>query len=945
VSDSDLQGDSAMAIQDGSAAKDCLRELLDDGHNDTPFGTKTFNEEFVRHDPEGWLWKVGTKRPGLRDPAAYTQLENDNPALKYILHQSPAEALAKNSTEAAGNWPPYSEAQNAYLRTSIDVTMKGGVTSGVIYPLALCELARQFRLRNVGGASAGAIAASFAAAAEVGRATTPETEQVMTTAEFQKTAEYKQGRCRKGFAGLADIIAWLTQLDDLQAKEEFRTAQLFKPTNVAMRIFRLISALMRQRYWAVPILAATSFGRRLGIVSVLFVVVLPALLCLATLLAVGRAPSNPALAYFTAAGWLSGVSIAVFGLSVAAFLLVARARARKHAAMQAKLMTAPKVLLPEPQPPMSTSPVPYIVMFIIGVAAVTAISLGTATFNWLGFSRSVLAWLLGVLTVVIMMVSSISRLIRRAKIHRFGLIGGSTQSVDTRRLGNAFNRMMGMPRLTVETNVTDWLDQCLSDLAGKNRDAAESECVLRFGHLWDKSYMPPVDPAHPDDPSPEITAAYLDPNRRMVNLELMTTELVHRVPYRFPLKQDEPLYFRPADLESIFPQRVVDAMRAGGVADKSDSGNPAAEKKPSTYCDVDTGDELKDLCRLPDPWDLPVVFVVRISMAFPGLFAAVKLYRQTADPLPVVRDDFGAPIVDKHAGKPVRYPESGNWMQELWFSDGGITSNFPIHFFDAVLPRWPTVGINLGSHPRGFGHQDVYLPTDRQATAGVPTPLGRSMINFVSAVVDTARNWRDTAQTFMPASRGRIAWVRQRRYEGGNNLFMPSDRVAALALRGAVAGARLRRRFASEAQWQRHQWLRLRAGLKNLADLDTRVQQALREARYARLSGGSVEATAAMAETISQLKKAADPTPPGPDPFSSGSAPAERSPIAAATGPISDNSEAAESPFEWFEPEGNDFWQVAQKLLARHNSTDLPTTPLFKSAPEPSAALRQVPSI
>ena len=46
--------------------------------------------------------------------------------------------------------------------------MKGGVTSGVIYPLALCELAREFRLRNVGGASAGAIAASFAAAAEVG---------------------------------------------------------------------------------------------------------------------------------------------------------------------------------------------------------------------------------------------------------------------------------------------------------------------------------------------------------------------------------------------------------------------------------------------------------------------------------------------------------------------------------------------------------------------------------------------------------------------------------------------------------------------------------------------------------------------------------------------------------------------------------------------------------
>jgi hypothetical protein len=330
-------------------------------------------------------------------------------------------------------------------------------------------------------------------------------------------------------------------------------------------------------------------------------------------------------------------------------------------------------------------------------------------------------------------------------------------------------------------------------------------------------------------------------------------------------------------------------------------------------------------------------------MAFPGLFTAVKLYRETANPLAVVRDDFGAPIVDKNS-EPIRYPESGKWMQELWFSDGGIASNFPIHFFDSVLPLWPTVGINLGPHPKGYPHQDVYLPTDRQATVGIPTQLGRSMINFLSAVFDTARNWRDTVQTFMPASRGRIAWVRQRRYEGGTNLFMCNEDVAALALRGAVAGARLRRRFASEAQWQRHQWLRLRGGLKNLADLDTRIQQALRETRYARLTGGCTEATNAMSDTVRLLKKAADPTPPGADPFSSQAATVEE-PIAAATATISDNDLVAELPFEWFEPEGSDFWLAAQRLLAKHNSMDLPTTPLSTKAPEPTAALRQVPSI
>jgi predicted acylesterase/phospholipase RssA len=933
-----------VAIYDGPQALVFLRTLLDRGHDDVPFGTKALNEQFERHDPEGWLWKDGTHRPGLRNPTAYTQLENSHPDLKGILHQSPAEALGKGPAAAVANGAPYSEAQAAYVRSSIDVTMKGGVTSGVIYPLALCELARQFRLRNVGGASAGAIAASFAAAAEVGRATTPETEEAMATSDFQKATEYKQGRCRKGFVGLADMIAWLTQLDDLQAKEEFRTAQLFKPTDVAMRLFRLIATLMRRRYWALPILAASSFGARLRIVSVAFVFVLPMLLCLATLLAVGPTSINPFLVYLTAAGWLSAVSVAVFGFSVAAVLLICRTLARKRTAQQAKLTTAPRLLLSESEPPNRSSPLPYVVMFLVGATGAIAISLLTEAWHWLGFSRSALAWFLGALTVQAMVIASIGRLISRAKIHRFGLVGGSGQWVNTRRLGNVFNRLMGMPRVTVETNLTDWLDQCLSDLAGKNQDEAKPESVLRFGHLWDKNYTPPGDPEHAGKTSSEMAAAHADPDRRMVNLELMTTELVHRVPYRFPLKQNEPLYFRPSELETIFPKRVVDAMRAGTQADQSHNADIAGVEKPLPYCDVDTGVELTDLCRLPDPWDLPVVFVVRISMAFPGLFAAVRLYRKTADPLPRVRDDFGAPIIEKETGEPVKYPESGKWMQELWFSDGGITSNFPIHFFDGVLPRWPTVGINLGPHPRGFGHQDVYLPTDRQATNGVPTPLGPSMINFLSAVVDTARNWRDTAQTFMPASRGRIAWVRQRSYEGGNNLFMPRDRVAALALRGAVAGARLRRRFASEAQWQRHQWLRLRGGVKNLADVQTRVEQALREARYGRLAGGCSDGTAAMSETIKLLETAADPTPPGADPFASPSASAGlpiAAPLEAATG----INQATESPFEWYEPKGTDFWLATQLLLATYDPIAVRNASLFENTPEPAAALRQVPSI
>ena len=50
-----------------------------------------------------------------------------------------------------------------------DLIMRGGVTSGVVYPFAITEIAKSYRLRDIGGTSAGAIAAVFAAAAEYRR--------------------------------------------------------------------------------------------------------------------------------------------------------------------------------------------------------------------------------------------------------------------------------------------------------------------------------------------------------------------------------------------------------------------------------------------------------------------------------------------------------------------------------------------------------------------------------------------------------------------------------------------------------------------------------------------------------------------------------------------------------------------------------------------------------
>ena len=57
------------------------------------------------------------------------------------------------------------------MQPSCDIVLKGGITSGVVYPLAIASLAEKYRFSNIGGTSAGAIAAAAAAAAEYGRGT------------------------------------------------------------------------------------------------------------------------------------------------------------------------------------------------------------------------------------------------------------------------------------------------------------------------------------------------------------------------------------------------------------------------------------------------------------------------------------------------------------------------------------------------------------------------------------------------------------------------------------------------------------------------------------------------------------------------------------------------------------------------------------------------------
>jgi hypothetical protein len=54
-------------------------------------------------------------------------------------------------------------------REQCDLVMKGGITSGVVYPQAVLALKDRYRFRNIGGGSVGAVAAALTAAAELGR--------------------------------------------------------------------------------------------------------------------------------------------------------------------------------------------------------------------------------------------------------------------------------------------------------------------------------------------------------------------------------------------------------------------------------------------------------------------------------------------------------------------------------------------------------------------------------------------------------------------------------------------------------------------------------------------------------------------------------------------------------------------------------------------------------
>jgi hypothetical protein len=184
----------------------------------------------------------------------------------------------------------------------------------------------------------------------------------------------------------------------------------------------------------------------------------------------------------------------------------------------------------------------------------------------------------------------------------------------------------------------------------------------------------------------------------------------------------------------------------------------------------------------PDRAQLPVIVAARMSLSFPGLISAVPLWSR----------DF------------TLKPEFRDTPQRCLFSDGGLTSNFPIHFFDHPFPNSPTFAISLDDYDTKRSRDDVWLPSSAFAGWLVPILPFQGLGGFLARLLYSAKDWQDNLQSTLPGYRERIVHVVLKPDEGGLNLTMTDATVQKLVDHGRKAGQLLRDSFVLEE----HRWRR-----------------------------------------------------------------------------------------------------------------------------------------
>ncbi|HKE18581.1 MAG TPA: hypothetical protein VKB80_27075 [Kofleriaceae bacterium] len=312
-----------------------------------------------------------------------------------------------------------------------------------------------------------------------------------------------------------------------------------------------------------------------------------------------------------------------------------------------------------------------------------------------------------------------------------------------------------------------------------------------------------------------------------IELAMITTNLTHGRPYRLPFEAST-FFFRVSELSRLFPARVVTCMTEAAsrrieairLADRRADSSVDDARILATHRHHERQSP-GEYFPFPEAADLPVVVATRLSLSFPILLSAVPLH-----------------AVDWTR----KHPEGTPVLERCWFSDGGICSNLPIHFFDALLPRRPTFALNLEEpHPDypvevppftdGKSEADnVWMPTpDHDGSAENWTRIGSGSglapAQLLGAMVDAMMSWSDNMQSKAPGYRERIIHIPHLPDEGGLHLTMPPDVIARLSNRGAAAGELAVDRFAPPPGSGRpdgfaeHLWIRYRSAMAMLQDL------------------------------------------------------------------------------------------------------------------------------
>jgi predicted acylesterase/phospholipase RssA len=308
--------------------------------------------------------------------------------------------------------------------------------------------------------------------------------------------------------------------------------------------------------------------------------------------------------------------------------------------------------------------------------------------------------------------------------------------------------------------LTPWMHAEFQYLGGRSVDAEP----LTFGDLWGDEAVA----AWPSD----VTAG-----QRRINLQVMTTNLTEGMPYRVPFVGNR-FAFCMRCFRDLFPEPVVNHMIAASAeVERGDDGTAACHRH----------DEPVQLRYIPDAPDFPILVAVRMSLSFPVLISAVPLYKR----------DF-----NRKAGRQ-------DWTCN-WFSDGGIGSNFPIHFFDSPWPMRPTFGIDLQPTHPDFPESEFYRRQQGRRAQPRTMPMP-NLVSFLSRILHTMQNWRDDSLARSPGYSDRIVTIFQKGDEGGMNLRMPGDVITKLAARGGRAA----REF-DDFDLDYHRWERYRIAMAEL---------------------------------------------------------------------------------------------------------------------------------